>query len=103
MTYPIFVGLIAIGVVLFFLFYLLPQIQGMLDSLGGELNLMAKILINGSNLLLTIGPFVAIALLVGIGILIQWNKSEKGGMTIDRGILKVPLLGKFYISQSCFS
>lgn len=100
MTYPIFVGLIAIGVVLFFLFYLLPQIQGMLDSLGGELNLMAKILINGSNLLLTIGPFVAIALLVGIGILIQWNKSEKGGMTIDRGILKVPLLGQIlYLSE----
>ena len=100
MTYPIFVGLIAIGVVLFFLFYLLPQIQGMLDSLGGELNLMAKILINGSNLLLTIGPFVAIALLVGIGILIQWNKSENGGMTIDRGILKVPLLGQIlYLSE----
>ena len=47
MTYTVFVGLVAIGVVLFFLFFLLPQIQEMLDSLGGELNLMAKILING--------------------------------------------------------
>ena len=34
MTYPIFVGVVAIGVVIFFLFYLLPQIQEMLDSLG---------------------------------------------------------------------
>jgi type II secretory pathway component PulF len=34
MTYPLFVGLMAIGVVLFFLFFLLPQIQEMLASLG---------------------------------------------------------------------
>ena len=60
MTYPVFVGLVAFGVVLFFLFFLLPQIEEMLDSLGGELNTMAKILINGSNLVLTIGPFVVI-------------------------------------------
>ena len=100
MTYPIFVGVIAIGVVIFFLFYLLPQIQEMLDSLGGELNLMAKILINGSNLLLTIGPFVVIAILVGVGAVIQWNKSEKGGMMIDRSVLQFPLLGQIlYLSE----
>ena len=65
MTYPVFVGLVAFGVVIFFLFYLLPQIEEMLDSLGGELNMMAKILINGSNLVLTIGPFFLIGILVG--------------------------------------
>ena len=35
MTYPVFVGLVAFGVVLFFLFFLLPQIEEMLASLGG--------------------------------------------------------------------
>ena len=42
MAYPVFVGVIAFGVVLFFLFYLLPQIEEMLASLGGELNFMAQ-------------------------------------------------------------
>jgi len=100
MTYPIFVGLVAIGVVLFFLFFLLPQIQEMLDSLGGELNLMAKILINGSNLLLTIGPFALIGILVGLGSIIQWNKSEKGGLILDKSILQLPLFGNIlYLSE----
>jgi type II secretory pathway component PulF len=100
MTYPVFVGLVAIGVVLFFLFFLLPQIQEMLDSLGGELNLMAKILINGSNLLLTIGPFALIGLLVGLGSIIQWNKSEKGGLILDKSILQLPLFGNIlYLSE----
>ena len=100
MTYPVFVGIIAVGVVLFFLFYLLPQIQEMLDSLGGELNLMAKILINGSELLLTVGPFILIAILVGLGSLIQWNKTQKGGMLIDKSVLQLPLFGQIlYLSE----
>ena len=100
MSYPVFVGIIAVGVVLFFLFYLLPQIQEMLDSLGGELNLMAKILINGSELLLTVGPFILIAILVGLGSLIQWNKTQKGGMLIDKSVLQLPLFGQIlYLSE----
>lgn len=100
MTYPVFVGMVAFGVVLFFLFFLLPQIQQMLDSLGGELNLMAKILINGSNLVLTIGPFFLIGLAIGLGALYRWSKSDKGGILFDKSLLKLPLFGEiFYLSE----
>lgn len=100
MTYPIFVGLVALGVVLFFLFFLLPQIQEMLASLGGELNMMAKILINGSNLVLAVAPFFVVALFIVGGLLRQLNKTEGGGLTIDRSVLQVPLFGKiFYLSE----
>ena len=100
MTYPVFVGMVAFGVVLFFLFFLLPQIQQMLDSLGGELNLMAKILINGSNLVLTIGPFFLIGLAIGLGALYRWSKSDKGGILFDQSLLKLPLFGEiFYLSE----
>ena len=100
MTYPFFVGFVAFGVVLFFLFFLLPQIQEMLDSLGGELNMMAKILINGSNLVLTIGPFVVIALSVAGGVLFKWSKTEKGGVIFDQNLLRIPLFGEiFYLSE----
>ena len=78
MTYPFFVGFMAIGVVLFFLFFLLPQIQEMLASLGGELNLMARIMIDGSNLVLFFGPFALIGVLIGLGVVLQWSKTERG-------------------------
>ena len=102
MTYPLFVGLMAIGVVLFFLFFLLPQIQEMLASLGGELNLMARIMIDGSNLVLLFGPFVLIALLVGLGILTQWSKTDKGGVALDRTLLKLPLFGDIFFLSELF-
>ena len=100
MTYPVFVGLVAFGVVIFFLFYLLPQIEEMLDSLGGELNMMAKILINGSNLVLTIGPFFLIGILVGGGTIYRWSKTDKGGVLLDQNLLRLPLFGEiFYLSE----
>ena len=100
MAYPLFVGLVAFGVVLFFLFFLLPQIEEMLASLGGELNLMAKVLISGSNWVLAVGPFVLIAMLISSGAIIQWKKTEKGGMAFDQAMLKLPLFGNiFYLSE----
>ncbi|MBT7649802.1 MAG: type II secretion system F family protein [Opitutae bacterium] len=100
MAYPVFVGLIAFGVVLFFLFFLLPQIEEMLASLGGELNLMAKVLINGSNWVLAVGPFFLLALLIASASVLQWSKTEKGGMAFDQSLLKLPLFGNiFYLSE----
>ena len=102
MTYPMFVGLMAIGVVLFFLFFLLPQIQEMLASLGGELNLMARIMIDGSNMVLFAGPFVILAILIGLGITVQWSKTEKGGVSLDRSLLKIPLFGNILFLSELF-
>jgi type II secretory pathway component PulF len=100
MTYPVFVGFVAFGVVLFFVFYLLPQIEEMLASLGGELNLMAKVLINGSNWVLTVGPFALVGLIIAGGAILQWRKTEKGGMAFDQSLLKLPLFGQIlYLSE----
>ena len=72
----------------------------MLASLGGELNLMAKLLINGSNLVLAIGPFFLIGVLAGGGAILQWSKSEKGGLAVDKSVLQIPLFGQIlYLSE----
>jgi len=81
---------------------LLPQIEEMLDSLGGELNLMAKILIQGSNLIITTGPFVVIGLLVAFGITNRWSKTESGGKKLDQSMLKLPLFGEIFFLSELF-
>ncbi len=102
MSYPIFVVLVALGVVLFFLFFLLPQIQEMLDSLGGELNLMAQILINGSNLIIKIGPLILTAFFIAWIFLRQWSKTEIGGKKFDHSLLKIPLFGEIFFLSELF-
>jgi type II secretory pathway component PulF len=102
MAYPSFIGFLAFAVVLFFLFYLLPQIQDMLDSLGGELNFMAKALITGSNLVMTIGPFVVFGLLIAFFAIRQWNKTEAGGIAVSRAVLRIPLIGRIIYYSELF-
>lgn len=102
MAYPSFIGFLAFAVVLFFLFYLLPQIQDMLDSLGGELNFMAKALITGSNLVMTVGPFVFLALIIAFFAIRQWNKTEAGGIAVSRAVLRIPLIGRIIYYSELF-
>ena len=61
---------------------------------------MARVLINGSNWVLTMGPFIVVAVLVAGGAVLQWRKTEKGGMAFDQSLLKLPLFGQIiYLSE----
>jgi type II secretory pathway component PulF len=102
MAYPGFICCVAFGVVIFFLLYLLPQIQDMLESLGGEMNWGAKLLIHGSGFLIKIGPF----LLAGLGFLtfalLQWGRTEKGKVQLAKAVLRVPLTGRILYFSGLF-
>jgi len=93
MAYPGFICAVALGVVILFLTVLLPEIQNMLDRLGGEMTWSARLLIDGSDQLVRFGPFLLLAgviLAIGVG---QWRRSPKGRLTTDRWLLRVPLAG----------
>ena len=100
MAYPAFICTIATAVVILFMTVLLPQIQGMLDRLGGEMTWSARILIDGSSFIAQIGPFLLLGLVIGIIGFRQWRSTESGLSRTDSWLLKLPLLGKiFYFSD----
>ena len=102
MMYPTFICTVAIAVVVLFMTVLLPQIQGMLDRLGGEMTWSARILIDGSSLIAKAGPFILIAGIVGALTFQQWRRSEKGLRRSDSWLLKLPLLGKIFLYGDLF-
>lgn len=102
MTYPAFICTVALGVVILFVTVLLPQIQGMLERLGGEMTWSARILIDGSALLIQGGPFILIALVIGVLGLQQWRRSESGLKMTDRWLLRIPLVGKIFFYSDLF-
>lgn len=100
MAYPAFICTIATAVVILFMTVLLPQIQGMLDRLGGEMTWSARILIDGSSFIAQIGPFLLLGLVIGVIGFRQWRSTESGLGRTDSWLLKLPLLGKiFYFSD----
>ena len=94
MAYPSFVSLVALLVVVLFLTVLLPQIEGMLERLGGEMTWSAQLLIDGSNWILKLGPLLILGSVILILSLSQWNRTQAGKLIIDKWSLKLPLIGK---------
>lgn len=103
LAYPLFMVVVAIGVILFFIFFLLPRLQTLLSSLGGEMPTSTKILIGVSNFGINYGVIVIIAIvLAGISFW-RWRATEAGRTVTDAWLIKLPVVGPFVISQTVLS
>jgi general secretion pathway protein F len=97
MAYPVFVVLLAIGVILFFLFFLLPRLQTLLDSLGGRLPPATQLLVSISDFLLRYGAFIAGAIVLGSISWWRWRKTNAGRAATDAMLLRLPVTRSFAV------
>ncbi len=101
LTYPIFVVVIAIVVVAVVVGFVMPTISSIFDDLEGELPGITKGLLAVTNFLhdswYIIFGFIAI-LYVAYAI---YTHTEKGRITKDSILLKLPVLGKIAKSNAC--
>ncbi|MDO8542522.1 MAG: type II secretion system F family protein [Opitutaceae bacterium] len=100
LAYPIFMVVVAFGVIMFFLFFLLPRLQGLLTSLGGKMPTSTRLLIALSEFAIHYGVFVIIALIFAAISFWRWRASESGRVTTDAWMLQLPLLGPFTVSRT---
>jgi type II secretory pathway component PulF len=100
MAYPLLIVFASFGVVLFFLFFLLPRLQTLLQSLGGKMPMSTRILITLANFTLHYGVFVALAVAIGIVSVWRWRATEAGREKSDAWLLRLPAIGPFIVSQT---
>lgn len=93
LAYPVFISLLAGGVILFFLFFLLPRLQTLLGSLGGRLPPSTRLLVASSEFLLHYGPFLVAGAAAGVVSWWRWRRTPAGRTTSDAWLLRVPLAG----------
>jgi len=103
LAYPIFMVFMSAGVILFFLFFLLPRLQTLLNSLGGRMPISTQILISVANFSLHYGWLVVIAAVVAGTSLWRWRATEAGRVKSDALLLRMPLIGPFIVSQTVLS
>src|SRR4051812_11033905 len=95
LSYPVLVVLLAGGVILFFLFSLLPRLQVLLNSLGGELPPATRLLVWFSDFLLFYGPFILIAAVIGSLSWWQWRRTKPGRHATDAWLARAPFAGSY--------
>jgi type II secretory pathway component PulF len=100
LAYPIFMVFVSAGVILFFLFFLLPRLQTLLTSLHGEMPVSTKLLIGVSNFALHYGILVVLALAAAGLSLWRWRATAAGRQRSDAWLLGLPLVGPFIVSQT---
>ena len=100
LAYPCFMVVVAGGVILFFLFFLLPRLQSLLTSLGGKMPISTKLLIGLSDFTIHYGLFLIIALVFAAVSFWRWRVTEAGRQTTDAWLLRLPLVGPFVVAQT---
>lgn len=95
MAYPALIMLVAVGVVLLCVFVLLPRLETMLSSMGGQLPTSTRILMAGSDFLVAYGVYIVVALVLAALAWWQWVRTPAGELAWSQFILKVPIAGKF--------
>ena len=97
MVYPCIILIAAVIVVALFLFVLMPKMQGLFDSLGGTLPFATRMLLGLSDFLLYVGPFILAGFFFLTTALWRWHKTDRGGLVVDRFLLRLPLIGNMVI------
>jgi type II secretory pathway component PulF len=100
MAYPLFMVVVAGGVVLFFQLILLPQLQTLLNSLGGTMPTSTRLLVAGSNFLKNYGIFLFIGLALAAVSFWRWRHTSAGRERSDAWLLQLPLLGPFIVDRT---
>ncbi|MBK1878047.1 type II secretion system F family protein [Pelagicoccus mobilis] len=95
MAYPAFLMFVAFGLVLMFLFFLLPRIEGLLTSLGGNLPWSTKLLIGLATWALSYGWIVALVVVGGVVATMSWRATAAGRLKFDELTLRITMLGNF--------
>lgn len=102
LAYPCFITVVAMVVVGIFLFFLMPRIEDMLASMGGEMSFAAAFMIGLSEFVLQQGPFILGGLLLFTLIIFRWRKTPRGRRQTDIWLLRLPLVRNLaYNTEIC--
>ncbi len=92
-VYPMIVLAMAFVLVIFFVQFLMPMVINIVESSGGKLFLITKIVIGISTLMGSYYYIIIPFLILGILGIKNFFSRDKGKRILDRIILKVPMLG----------
>lgn len=96
-AYPIMMLVVAVGVVVFLLSFVVPSIMDIFLEMNRSLPWPTRMLISTSSFLKTYLLLIVIAICAGCFAIRLWLRTKEGRLFADRSKLKLPLFGKILL------
>lgn len=93
MLYPAVMSVAAVAVTAFLILFLLPRLEPLLASLGGELPTATRFLVGLASAAMIAAPILAVAAALGAVAIRRWRRNEAGREAADALLLKLPVAG----------
>jgi len=100
MTYPIVVFCFAMLMLVALLFFVLPKFKGIFETMGLDLPLTTRLMLNFSEYMRSYW-YIALVAIVGSVVLIRiFARTERGRYAIDAAKLKLPIFGDLMLKTA---
>ena len=96
MVYPLIVLFVILGVVVFMLLTVVPQVENLYEDLGKNLPWLTQIMVSAANFVTKFWWLVIVVLGIGVYFLIQYLKTESGIKFKDTFKLNVPIFKNMF-------
>lgn len=94
LIYPAVVTSIAVMVIAVIMIFVVPTFAKMFANLGGTLPLPTRIVLGMSNFIAGIGGLMVLGAIIALIVfVVQVRRTEKGKLSIDKIVLKLPIFG----------
>jgi len=94
LVYPAFVAVVGVGIIIFFMTYMLPKFMSLFGEMGQQLPLMTQILINVSHLFTRYWWLMVSVLIAGFIVFKRFQATAEGKLRIDSWKMSAPVFGK---------
>lgn len=96
LVYPVIVLVVIVGVVMFMLFTVMPQIERLYQDLHKELPFVTAVLVGASKFAINFWWLLLMMLGAGIYFLKRWIETDSGRAAFDSFKINVPLFGPLF-------
>jgi len=97
MVYPALLVTVVFAMMIFLVTYVVPQFAKLYQDMDAQLPTITLIMLNVGTHAQRYAPIVVAAVVIGVLLLWQWKRTDRGAETVDRGILKMPMLGDVWL------
>jgi type IV pilus assembly protein PilC len=97
MVYPALLITVVFAMMIFLVTYVVPQFAKLYQDMDAQLPAITLIMLNVGTHAQRYAPIAVVVVIIGILMLWQWKRTDKGAETVDRGILRMPVLGDVWL------